>query len=150
VERKLGAGVRVLYAGGFDLFHAAHVAALQAAKQIAGPAGTLMVAVNSDAFMAHYKRKPMHTDRKRILDVQDSGLADEVFIWNGPEGQAEQILAATPDVYIAGTDWLAKDLAQQLQLPNLAWFDNNAISLLYLRRTPGISTTQLIAERGHQ
>jgi cytidyltransferase-like protein len=136
--------MRILYPGGFDLFHEAHLRALQAARQIAGPAGTLMVAVNSDEFMAHYKRKPMHTDRKRILDVQDSGLADEVFIWDGPEGQAEQILHHNPDVYIAGTDWLTKDLAQQLNIPNLGWFNDNAISLLYLRRTPGISTTQLI------
>jgi cytidyltransferase-like protein len=148
VERKLGAAVRILYPGGFDCFHAAHLAALQAARRIAGPAGTLLVAVNSDAFMAHYKRKPMHTDRKRVLDVQDSGLADEVSIWEGPDGQAEQILAANPDIYIAGTDWLSKDLAQQLHIPSLAWFDEHAISLLYLRRTPGISTTQLIAAQG--
>lgn len=137
--------MRVLYPGGFDLFHAAHTAALQVARRIAGPTGTLLVAVNSDDFMAHYKRKPMHTDRKRVLDVLDSGLADEVFVWDGPEGQDVQILAATPDIYIAGTDWLAKDLAKQLNIPSLAWFDEHAISLMYLRRTPGISTTQLIA-----
>lgn len=136
--------MRVLYPGGFDLFHAAHVAALQAARKIAGPTGTLLVAVNSDDFMAHYKRKPMHTDRKRVLDVIEAGIADEVFIWEGPEGQAEQIIAAHPDVYVAGTDWLAKDLARQLHLTSLEWFDEQAISLLYLRRTPGISTTQLI------
>lgn len=87
----------------------------------------------------------MHTDRKRVLDVLDSGLADEVFVWEGPEGQAEQILAVHPDVYIAGTDWLSKDLAKQLHIPSLAWFDEHEISLMYLRRTPGISTTQLIA-----
>lgn len=136
--------VRVLYPGGFDLFHEAHHAALQAARQVAGPAGTLLVAVNSDGFMAHYKRKPMHTDRKRVLDVIDSGIADEVFVWDGPKGQADQILAAKPDIYIAGTDWLSKDLAKQLHIPSLAWFDEHAISLMYLRRTPGISTTQLI------
>lgn len=141
--------MRVLYPGGFDLFHAAHLAALHAAREVAGPAGTLIVAVNSDSFMAHYKRKPMHTDRKRVLDVESAGVADEVSVWEGPEGQAEQILAAKPDVYIAGTDWLSKDLAAQLHLPSLAWFDEHAISLMYLRRTPGISTTQLIPH-GHQ
>ena len=137
--------MRVLYPGAFDLLHAAHVAALNTARRIAGPGGRLLVGVNSDEFMAHYKRKPMHTDRKRILDVIDTGIADDVFIWNGPDDQDTQILEATPDIYIAGTDWLAKDLAQQLHLPSLAWFDEHAISLLYLRRTPGISTTQLIA-----
>lgn len=136
--------MRVLYPGGFDLLHSAHIAALQVARRIAGPGGTLLVAVNSDDFMFQYKRKPMHTDRKRVLDVIDTGIADEVFIWNGPENQDTQILATKPDVYIAGTDWLTKDLAQQLGIPSLGWFDEHAISLMYLRRTPGISTTQLI------
>lgn len=136
--------LRVIYPGAFDMLHSAHVAALNTARRIAGPGGTLLVGVNSDDFMGHYKRKPMHTDRKRILDVIDTGIADQVFIWNGPEGQDEQILAATPDIYIAGTDWLTKDLAQQLHLPTLGWFDEHHISLLFLRRTPGISTTQLI------
>lgn len=136
--------MRVLYPGGFDLLHSAHVEALHTARRIAGAGGTLLVGVNSDDFMAHYKRKPMHTDRKRILDVIDTGIADEVFIWHGPDGQDEQILEATPDIYIAGADWLAKDLAHQLHLPSLAWFNEHDISLLFLRRTPGISTTQLI------
>lgn len=136
--------MRVLYPGAFDLLHSAHITALHAARRIAGPGGTLLVGVNSDELMAHYKRKPMHTDRKRIVDVLDTGIADEVFIWNGPDGQDTQILEATPDIYIAGTDWLAKDLAQQLHIPTLAWFDEHHISLLFLRRTPGISTSSLI------
>lgn len=142
--------MRVLYPGGFDLLHGAHIAALQTARRIAGPAGTLMVGVNSDAFMEHYKRQPMHTARKRVWDVMETGIADEVIIWHGPEHQDEQILATTPDVYIAGTDWLYKDLAQQLNLPSLGWFDTHHISLMYLRRTAGISTTQLIETQDAQ
>ena len=88
----------------------------------------------------------MHTERKRVLDVRDSGIADEVIIWNGPEGQDNQIISVKPDLYIAGTDWLGKDLAAQLGLPSLEWFDAHTISLMFLRRTPGISTTQLIEE----
>jgi len=136
--------VRVTYPGAFDMLHRAHVAALHAARRLAGPSGHLTVGVNSDEFMAHYKRKPMHTDKLRVINVIDTGLADEVVIWNGPEHQDEQILATTPDVYIAGTDWLAKDLAKQLGLDSLAWFDEHHISLMFLRRTPGISTTMLI------
>lgn len=136
--------MRVLYPGGFDLLHSAHVAALNTARQIAGPGGHLTVAVNSDEFMGHYKRKPMHTDRKRVIDVLDTGIADEVIIWHGPDGQDHQILNAAPDLYLAGTDWLTKDLAAQLGLDSLGWFDTHHISLLYLRRTAGISTTQII------
>lgn len=138
--------MRVLYPGGFDLLHSAHVNALQFARRLAGPGGHLIVGVNSDEFMTHYKRKPMHTDRKRIRDVEGTGLANEIVVWEGPEGQDAQILAADPDVYIAGTDWLGKDLAHQLRLPSLAWFDDHAISILFLRRTAGISTTMLIDE----
>ncbi len=136
--------MRVLYPGGFDLLHSAHMAALHTARRIAGPTGKLIVAVNSDEFMAHYKRKPMHTDRKRMFDVMETGIADQVILWDGPERQDQQILERHPDVYIAGTDWLGKDLAAQLRLPSLAWFDEHNISLMFLRRTPGISTTQLI------
>lgn len=140
--------MRVLYPGGFDLLHTAHAAALQTARQIAGKAGTLIVGVNSDHLMEHYKRKPMHTDRQRVWDVQELGIADQVIVWNGPDGQDQQILEANPDVYIAGTDWLTKDLSHQLHIPSLGWFDTHHISLLYLRRTAGISTTQIIEARG--
>jgi glycerol-3-phosphate cytidylyltransferase len=129
----------------FDLFHEAHLAALQTARRIAGPGGHLTVGVNSDEFMTRYKRKPMRTDRQRVADVVGAGLADEVVVWDGPDGQAQQILNVAPDIYIAGTDWLGKDLAAQLGIPALSWFDEHHISLLFLRRTPGISTSMLIA-----
>ena len=136
--------MRVLYPGGFDLIHHAHVTALQTARRIAGPTGKLTVGINSDALMEHYKRKPRHTERQRAWDVAELGIADEVVLWSGPDGQDGQILQADPDVYIAGTDWLTKDLAHQLRIPSLGWFDEHHISLMFLRRTAGISTTQLI------
>lgn len=139
-----GGSTRVLYPGGFDLLHGAHINALHAARKIAGKDGTLIVAVNSDEFMSYYKRKPMNSERRRVIEVESTGIADEVIIWNGPDHQDEQILAARPDFYIAGTDWLGKDLAKQLNMPTLEWFDENNISLLFMRRTPGISTTLLI------
>ena len=135
--------MRVLYPGGFDLVHRGHVNALHTAHSL----GHLMVGVNSDQFMENYKRTPEHDQEQRIRDVKRLGIADEVFIWDGPDRQAEQILAAAPDIYIAGTDWLSKDLAHQLRIPHLDWFDTHSISLMYLRRTQGISTTQLIESR---
>lgn len=140
--------MRVIYPGGFDLFHEAHLKALNTARRIAGPGGTLIVGVNSDDFMRHYKRQPINTQHRRILDVQDAGIADKVIIWDGPEHQDDQILNVNPDIYIAGTDWLTKDLAGQLGLPDLNWFNDHHISLLYLARTPGISTTELINALG--
>lgn len=136
--------MRVLYPGAFDLLHGAHVKALQAARRIAGKSGTLIAAVNSDDFMRHYKRDPRRSQTERIDDVIGTGLANDVILWHGPNGQDQQILDTGADIYIAGTDWLGKDLAKQLGLPHLSWFDEHHISLLFLRRTPGISTTLLI------
>jgi cytidyltransferase-like protein len=133
--------VRVLYPGGFDLLHKGHTAALTTARSIAT---RLTVAVNSDAFMTYYKRTPQRPAAQRISDVLELGVADEVIEWDGPEGQDQQILHSGCELYLAGTDWLTKDLAHQLGLPTLGWFDDHNISLLYLRRTPGISTTGLI------
>jgi cytidyltransferase-like protein len=135
----------VLYPGAFDLFHRGHLAALRTARQIAGEHGWLVVGVNSDAFMADYKRTPAMPQDKRVKAVIDSGLADDVVVWEGPEGQDAQILYNQPDLYVAGIDWVEKDLAHQLRLPSLSWFDDNRISLVYLRRTPGISTTALLS-----
>lgn len=135
--------LRVLFPGGFDLLHHGHIQALKTARHIAGD-GTLIVGVNSDTFMEHYKRTPARTVRERIRDVIDTGIADLVIVWDGPVKQGEQILALKPDVYVAGTDWLGKNLTAQLGLDSLEWFDTHRISLLFLRRTENISTSQLI------
>ena len=135
--------MRVLYPGGFDLLHHGHVNALNTARSIAGPDGTLTVGVNTDRLMVAYKRRPHDTEDERVRSVTRLGIPPQVILWDGPDGQGEQILAAEPDLYIAGTDWLSKDLAHQLRVPTLEWFDTNNISLLYLRRTQGLSTTQL-------
>jgi len=138
--------MRVLYPGGFDLLHLGHREALTTARTFAGRYGTghLTVAVNSDNFLTHYKRTPQRPAIERMADVLELGIADEVIIWDGPEGQDQQILDSGCELYLAGTDWLTKDLAHQLRIPSLGWFDQNNVSLMFLRRTPGVSTTSLI------
>jgi len=138
--------VRVLYPGGFDLLHRGHLNALRAAREIADPGCCLIVAINSDEFMAAYKRVPIRSEQQRMEDIRRTGLADDVILWNGPEGQDAQILAQEPQVYVASSDWLERDLAHQLRLPSLQWFDDHSIGLFYVHRTPGISTTLLLEE----
>jgi glycerol-3-phosphate cytidylyltransferase-like family protein len=111
---------------------------------MAGPDGRLVVAVNTDKFMSEYKRVPARTQQERVDDVIATGLADEVILWHGPEKQDEQIVHNSPDVYVASFDWVDRDLANQLRIPSLSWMDDQGISLLYIHRTPGISTTLLI------
>ena len=142
--------MKLLYPGGFDLLHAGHINALTLARKIAGPSGHLVVAVNTDSFMSEYKRVPARTQQERVDDVISTGLADEVILWHGPEKQDEQILSQSPDVYVASFDWVDRDLARQLRIPSLSWIDDQGISLLYIHRTPGISTTLLINKQIEQ
>ena len=142
--------MKLLYPGGFDLLHAGHINALTLARKMAGPSGRLVVAVNTDSFMSEYKRVPARTQQERVDDVIATGLADEVILWHGPEKQDEQILFQSPDVYVASFDWVDRDLARQLRIPNLSWIDDQGISLLYVHRTPGISTTLLINKQTEQ
>lgn len=142
--------MRLLYPGGFDLLHAGHINALNLARKIAGPSGHLVVAVNTDSFMSEYKRVPARTEQERVNDVIATGLADEVILWHGPENQNEQILYQNPDIYVASFDWIDRDLADQLRIPSLSWMDDHGISLLYIQRTPGISTTLLINKQAEQ
>ena len=142
--------MKLLYPGGFDLLHDGHINALTLARKMAGPDGCLIVAVNSDSFMSDYKRVPARTQQERINDVIATGLADEVILWHGPEKQDEQIVNNKPDVYVASFDWIDRDLARQLRIPSLSWMDDQGISLLYIHRTPGISTTLLINQKAEQ
>ena len=142
--------MKLLYPGGFDLLHAGHINALTLARKMAGPSGYLVVAVNTDNFMSEYKRVPARTQQERVDDVLATGLADEVILWHGPEKQDEQILSQSPDVYVASFDWVDRDLATQLRIPSLSWIDDQGISLLYIHRTPGISTTLLINKQTEQ
>ena len=142
--------MKLLYPGGFDLLHAGHINALTLARKLAGPDGHLIVAVNTDKFMSEYKRVPARTQQERVDDVIATGLADEVILWHGPEKQGEQIVYNNPDVYVASFDWVDRDLAYQLRIPSLSWMDDQGISLLYMQRTPGISTTLLINSQVEQ
>jgi glycerol-3-phosphate cytidylyltransferase-like family protein len=117
---------------------------------MAGSDGRLVVAVNTDKFMSEYKRVPARTQQERVDDVIATGLADEVILWHGPEKQDEQIVHNSPDVYVASFDWVDRDLAYQLRIPSLSWMDDQGISLLYIHRTPGISTTLLINKQVEQ
>jgi glycerol-3-phosphate cytidylyltransferase len=142
--------MKLLYPGGFDLLHAGHINALNLARKMAGPSGQLVVAVNTDSFMSEYKRVPARTQQERVDDIIATGLADEVILWHGPEKQDEQILSQNPDVYVASFDWVDRDLARQLRISSLSWIDEQGISLLYIHRTPGISTTLLINKQVEQ
>lgn len=121
----------VITFGTFDLFHAGHLNILEKAKKFGDK---LIVGVSSDQFSFCKKNKyPVfnETDRMRIVGALD--CVDEVFLEEYMELKKEYILEHNASILIMGDDWKGK-------------FDylNDVCTVFYVRRTPNISTTEII------
>lgn len=115
--------------GTFDLFHIGHLNILEKAKQL----GTrLVVGVSSEALNIQKKnRRPLihQTDRMRMLGALS--CVDAVFLEESLELKANYIREYGADILAMGDDWEGK-------------FDDMPCKVVYLPRTPSISTTELI------
>lgn len=126
---------RVLTIGTFDLFHAGHERLLERCAWF----GLVEVGVNTDRFVNFYKgRSPAEHQAIRVLHVRR--MVRHVHLNDGPG--IELIRKVMPDILAIGSDWLGRDYPTQLgttaeELAGLG------ISVLFLPRTPGISTTEL-------
>lgn len=134
-----------IYTGGtFDLFHAGHVRLLKRLKQLAGPEGKVIVAINPDEFIEKFKgRKPIMSEQERYDVVSACRYVDEVRINNsGEDSKPTILLEPRPDVIAIGSDWAAKDYNKQMGFTE-EWLDEHGIVLIYVTYTAGISTTDL-------
>ena len=131
--------MRVLTIGTFDLLHCGHIRLFRRAAQF----GELHVGVNSDRFVETYKgrcpQEGVSFRRKRIAALHS---VYAVHVNDGPG--IDLIRSLMPDVVAIGSDWLDRDYTQQIgtTAEELVAID---VSVLFLPRTPGISTTQLRA-----
>jgi glycerol-3-phosphate cytidylyltransferase len=119
----------VITFGTFDVFHIGHVRILQRAKLL----GTkLIVGVSSDSLNIRKKnRRPTYSESDRMEIVEALGCVDEVFIEESLELKPEYIRKYGADLLVMGNDWKGK-------------FDDAPCSVMYLDRTPGISTTDIL------
>lgn len=124
-------GRRIITFGTFDLFHLGHVNVLKRAKALGD---WLIVGVSSDELNARKKgRRPYFSIDERVAIVGDSKAVDEVFVEESLEQKADYIRQFRADVLVMGDDWEGK-------------FDHYAslCEVVYLPRTPEISSTQII------
>ncbi|MGZ8794276.1 MAG: adenylyltransferase/cytidyltransferase family protein [Gaiellaceae bacterium] len=119
--------------GTFDLLHVGHVNILERAKAVCD---YLVVGVSTDQLTISKKGvAPVYSLEERLKIVSSLRVVDFVFREESLEQKADYIRQFRADVLIMGQDWAGK-------------FDHlgDLCEVLYLPRTPHISTTQVRAE----
>lgn len=121
--------------GTFDLFHYGHLRILLRARALCD---RLVVGVASDEFnMRKDKhRTPVFPWEQRAAIVRELKCVDEVFKEECEEKKAEYIFEHKADIFIIGADYEGR----------FDWLKEACgVEVVYLPRTPGISTTDLIS-----
>lgn len=140
----------IVYTGGtFDLFHEGHVELLRSCKRIAGPDGIVVVALNTDEFIARFKiNPPVQSYREREVVLTSCRYVDMVVPNVGEENSKitiEKFMLDNQrpvDIVAIGSDWAGRDYYGQMGFTK-AWLDSLDITLVYVDRRTGMSTTKI-------
>lgn len=130
----------IIYTGGtFDLPHSGHVNFLRKCAEL----GTVVVALNTDEFIAEYKGKPpvmSYEERRAVLEEFRCVAKVIPNTWGADSKPA--IEKVSPDIIAIGSDWARKDYYKQMGFDQ-DWLDGWNISLIYIPYTEGISSTEI-------
>jgi choline-phosphate cytidylyltransferase len=121
----------VITFGTFDVFHVGHLRVIERAASLGD---RLVVGVSADALNERKKgRPPVFSQAERMEIIAALKPVDVVFVEESLEQKREYILEHGADVLVMGDDWSGK-------------FDEfeDICEVVYLPRTPAISTTALI------
>ncbi len=121
---------RVITYGTFDLFHYGHQALLERAKQLGD---YLIVGVTSDLFDKSRGKINVHQPLiERLHAIEATGLADQIVVEEYKGQKIDDIIKYNVDIFAIGSDWEGK-------------FDylKEYCEVVYLPRTPGVSSTEL-------
>lgn len=124
---------RVITYGTFDLLHYGHIELLKRAKELGD---YLVVALSTDEFNWNHKQKRAYFSfekRRKLLEV--IRYVDLVIPENDWDQKTTDIVDHQIDTFVMGDDWEGE-------------FDylNNETDVVYLPRTPEISTSKIKAD----
>ncbi len=122
----------VITFGTYDLLHIGHVRLLQRAAELGD---RMVVGVSCSELNRRKKgRPPVYSTEDRMNIILALGCVDEVFVEESLEAKGEYIKQHKADILVMGDDWAGR-------------FDEfkSLCDVVYLPRTEGISTTQLIS-----
>ena len=121
----------VITFGTFDVFHVGHLNILERARAFGD---RLVVGVSSDEFSQRKKgRHPVFTVEERARMLKALRCVDNVFIEHSLEEKRAYLVDHQADILVMGDDWNGR-------------FNefNDICEVVYLPRTPSISTTEVI------
>jgi glycerol-3-phosphate cytidylyltransferase len=125
---------RVITYGTFDLLHYGHINLLRRAKELGD---YLVVALSTDEFNEREKGKRTYfsyDQRKRMLEaIRYVDLVIPETNWAQKRTDAKDLRI---DVFVMGDDWAGK----------FDFLKEEGVEVVYLPRTPEISTTQIKAD----
>lgn len=125
---------RVITYGTFDLLHNGHINILKRAKEYGD---YLVVGVTSENYdMSRGKLNVKESLTRRIQNVKNTGLADKIIVEETFGQKVNDIQKHKIDTFVIGSDWMNK-------------FDylKEYCEVVYLPRTPGVSSTELRNEK---
>lgn len=130
----------IVYTGGtFDLFHSGHVEFLRRCADF----GRVVVALNTDEFIAEYKGKPpvmSYDERKAVLEA--CKYVSVVIPNVAGTDSRPSIESVMPNLIVVGSDWARRDYYKQMNFDQ-DWLDARGIGLAYIPYTQGISSTDI-------
>lgn len=121
----------VITFGTFDVFHVGHLRMIERAAALGD---RLVVGVSADALNVRKKgREPVFSEQERLAIISALRPVDAVFLEESLELKRDYIVEHAADVLVMGDDWAGR-------------FDElkDVCEVVYLSRTPAISTTALI------
>lgn len=123
---------RVITYGTYDLLHYGHIELLRRAKQYGD---YLIVALSTDEFNKIKSKKSYYNFEQRKMMLESIRYVDLVIPENNWEQKVNDVKTFKVDTFLMGHDWEGK-------------FDflKDECEVIYLKRTEGISTTQIKKE----
>lgn len=122
---------RVITYGTFDLLHYGHINLLKRAKE---QGDYLIVALSTDEFNWNSKRKKSYFNyEKRKALLEAIRYVDLVIPEESWEQKKTDVLLYHVDTFVMGDDWKGK----------FDFLKEDGVKVVYLPRTPEISTTQI-------
>jgi glycerol-3-phosphate cytidylyltransferase len=119
----------VLTYGTYDLVHKGHILLLERAKQLGD---YLIVGLSTDEFNRVKNKECVYPYQDRLMIVSAIKYVDEVIPEENWEQKVDDIKRLGVDILVMGDDWEGK----------FDWL-REYCEVVYLPRTPGISTTQI-------